>query len=165
MALLLAALAMAAGPAARLPDWMQGCWEQRSAERWTEECWSSARGNMMIGYSRSGEGGVLGEWEVMQIELVESDDPVIVPLTFSASPGGKGRTSFDWDRRPGPGIGFVNLGNDYPQRIRYWREGRELVAEISLGDGTKARRWRYGPQASRPAFPPPIPPAPSVRGR
>ena len=141
------ALAMAAASAVpALPAWMTGCWEQRAGERWTEECWSSPRGNMMIGYSRSGTGGVLDEWEVMQIEQVETDDPVIVPLTFSAAPKGGKRTTFDWRRDESDGVAFVNLEHAYPQIVRYWREGPDLVAEISLGDGSKARRWRYRPK-------------------
>jgi hypothetical protein len=42
-----------------------------------------------------------------------------------------------------PGITFVNAAHDYPQRIRYWRDGRDLMAEVSLADGSKAQRWRY----------------------
>lgn len=152
--LLIAAAFLAQGQAQlALPAWMEGCWEQRSGEQWTEECWSSPKGNMMIGYSRTGTGGVLDAWEVMQIEMVETDDPVIVPLTFSASPGGKGRTTFDWLRANVPGVTFVNLSNDYPQRIRYWREGRDLLAEISLADGSKPRRWRYSPSPRTPRAP------------
>jgi hypothetical protein len=98
---------------------------------------------MMIGYGRSGTGGVLDSWEVMQIEMIETDDPVIDPLTFYGSPGGQNRTGFSWDRRSGPGVTFVNAAHDYPQRIRYWREGKELVAETALSDGSKAQRWRY----------------------
>ena len=38
---------------------------------------------------------------------------------------------------------FENKGHDFPQRIRYWREGDALNAEVSLIDGGKAMRWRY----------------------
>jgi hypothetical protein len=139
------ALAAQAQQAPALPEWMAGCWESRSGDSWTEECWSRPRGGMMIGYGRSGTGGVLDSWEVMQIELVETDDPAIDPLTFYGAPEGRERTAFSWDRGSGPGLTFVNAGHDYPQRIRYWREGRDLVAETALADGSKARRWRYSP--------------------
>ncbi len=145
MWMLVAVIAAQATAQPALPEWMAGCWEQRAGERWTEECWSTARGGIMIGYSRSGEGGVLDLWEVMQIELVETDDPVIEPLIFWASPSGTARTKFAWVRSSEPGVTFVNLGNAYPQRIRYWREGRFLIAEIALADGSKRRRWRYSP--------------------
>ena len=42
-------------------------------------------------------------------------------------------------------IEFANPGHDYPQRIRYWREGDTLNAEISLMDGSRASRWSYSP--------------------
>lgn len=137
------AAALLAAQSAALPSWMVGCWEQRSQERWTEECWSSPRGGMMIGYSRSGEGGVLSEWEVMQIVHEETDDPAVDKLRFWASPGGGKRTMFAWVPDDKAGVAFFNMENDYPQKIRYWREGADLLAEISLGDGTKPRRWRY----------------------
>jgi hypothetical protein len=38
---------------------------------------------------------------------------------------------------------FVNPAHDYPQRIRYWQDGRRLNAEISLKDGSRAMRWLY----------------------
>jgi hypothetical protein len=148
MWLIAAAIAAADMQAPALPQWMAGCWESRSKETWTEECWSQPRGGIMFGYGRSGTGGVLDSFEVMQIEIVETDDPAIDPLTFYGAPGGQNRTAFSWVRGSGPGITFVNAGHDYPQRIRYRREGRDLIAEISLSDGSKARRWRYSPKGN-----------------
>ena len=129
-----------------LPAWMAGCWETKVGDEWTEECWTAPRAGIMLGNGRSGTGGVLKSWEVMQIELVETDDPAIDPLTFYGAPQGKDRTAFGWDRRRGPGITFVNAAHDYPQRIRYWREGKYLIAETALSDGSKAQRWRYSPK-------------------
>lgn len=144
----LAAIAAEGLPTPDLPAWMAGCWESRTGERWTEECWTAPRGNMMMGSSRTGSGGVLLEWETMQIFREETDDPAIPKMVFWGSPRGENRTRFDWAPANVPGVAFTNAGHDYPQRIRYWREGRELVAEISLADGSKPRRWRYSP-ASR----------------
>ncbi len=138
-----AAVTAATSQTPDMPHWMAGCWEQRSGERWTEECWSSPRGAMMIGYSRSGEGGILAEWEVMQIIHAETDDPAIPSMTFWAAPSGLKRTMFAWSPSKEPGVTFVNQQNDYPQRIRYWREGEHLMAEIASADGSRARRWRY----------------------
>ena len=166
LTLLAAAAAAQAAPAGPvMPDWMEGCWEQVARERWTEECWSSPRGAMMIGYSRSGQAGTVREWEVMQIVHSETDDPAVPWMTFAAAPQGVNRTTFAWVPSKEPGLTFVNLANDYPQRIRYWREGKELVAEIALGDGGKRQRWRYRPKPSAPAAPQRTRPAPSVRGR
>ena len=127
----------------KLPEWMAGCWEQRSGEGWTEECWTIPRAGMMMGSSRSGTGEVLSQWETMQIVREDTDDPAIPAMSFFGAPRGRNRTMFDWVPGKEPGLTFVNAGHDYPQRIRYWREGAELVAEISLLDGSKPMRWRY----------------------
>ena len=130
------------GPA--LPDWLAGCWEQREGERWTEECWTAPRGGMMIGSSRSGRGDDLLEWEVLRIERhVAAGDGPAAKLAYLASPGGRGWTFFAWSPTREEGLSFFNLANDYPQRIRYWRKGDRLVAEIAMADGSKPRRWEY----------------------
>ena len=144
MLVLIALAALQAADAPALPAWMEGCWEQKSGERWTEECWTGARGGMMLGSSRSGTGSRVDEWETMQIVLEdETDDPAVVRLAFFASPQGVNRTMFAWAPAKEPGVTFYNMENDYPQRIRYWREGEDLLAEIALADGRKPRRWRY----------------------
>ena len=146
MLLMFAAILAAEPQPLALPGWMAGCWEQREGENWTEECWTGPRARIMLGSGRSGTGGVLKSWEVMQIEMVETDDPAIDPLTFYGAPGGKNRTAFAWLRTSSdPGVTFVNAAHDYPQRIRYWRDGKYLMAETSLADGTKAQRWKYAP--------------------
>ncbi|MBH0014602.1 hypothetical protein I6F66_21375, partial [Pseudoalteromonas sp. NZS100_1] len=42
-------------------------------------------------------------------------------------------------------ISFANPDHDYPQRIRYWREGRLLMAETAMMDGSNAQNWTYAP--------------------
>lgn len=143
-----ALLLVAAGPAedgeAELPHWIAGCWEQRLGDRWTEECWTTPRGGMMLGSSRSGRGEKLLDWEALRIErnAAHGDGP-IARLAYLASPKGKGWTLFAWSRATEAGLTFFNLANDYPQRIRYWRQGEDLMAEIALADGSKSQRWHY----------------------
>jgi hypothetical protein len=147
MWLIFAALLAGEAQPLALPAWMAGCWEHRSESKWAEECWTGPRGGIMLGSGRSGTGGVLDSWEVMQIEMIETDDPAPDPLTFYGAPKGQNRTAFAWVRTSSePGITFVNAGHDYPQRIRYWRDGKYLMAEVSLADGSKAQRWRYAPK-------------------
>lgn len=141
-AALLVAVQAAGEP--QLPGWMAGCWEQRTGDRWTEECWTSPRGGLMLGSSRSGRGDRVLEWESLRIQRdSEAGGGRIVPLAYLASPGGRGWTAFVWSPSPEPGVTFLNAAHDYPQRIRYWREGEALVAEISLADGSRPRRWRF----------------------
>ena len=141
--LLMIAQVVAAASVPQMPAWMAGCWEQRSGSKWIEECWTGARGGLMIGSSRTGQGGKVAEWETMQIVVApEPRDASVPPMAFWASPGGTGRTVFEWVPSDKAGVTFANPKHDYPQRIRYWREGNELLAEISRTDGTGARRWR-----------------------
>ncbi len=126
-----------------LPLWMAGCWESRSALSITTECWSMPEGPAMRGESISKVAGKTDEHEKMEIVHAETDDPAIAWMTFWAIPHGGTRTRFDWVPSREPGLTFMNASHDYPQRIRYWREGKHLMAEIALADGSKARRWRY----------------------
>src|SRR5690349_4453127 len=143
MWLMLIAAVAAEAPETLPPRWMAGCWEQRTGENWTEECWTVPRGGMMLGSGRSGKGDMVRDWEVMQIMTVDSDDPAVPRATFYGAPKGEGRTPFHIVQDGQPGVTFMNAEHDYPQRIRYWREAEELVAEVALKDGSKAMRWRY----------------------
>ncbi len=122
--------------AGAMPGWMAGCWVERDQSAWTEECWTSARGGVMIGSGRAGAGDTVRTWETMQI-LREPKG-----LAFYAAPRGLNRTRFQ-ARMDGEGVTFVNPANDYPQRIRYWREGEFLLAEIAMTDGSRAKRWKF----------------------
>jgi len=120
------------------PGWMTGCWSQQDPPKWTEECWMAPRGGVMLGAGRAGAGDKLDEWEAMQI-MPGTDGKLI----YWAAPGGGARVAFTEVSRGSGEIVFANAAHDYPQRIRYWREGAMLNAEISLIDGSKALRWQY----------------------
>lgn len=129
---------------AELPAWMAGCWTQTTGDRWTEECWTSPRAGIMLGSGRSGRGEVLDTWETMQMVVdVQKSDGGRTPVGFFAAPYGGDRVLFAW--RPGADGGdavtFENPDHDYPQRIRYWRMGDRLEAEISRLDGSRIYRW------------------------
>jgi hypothetical protein len=143
-ALAWAMLIGAADEQPNLPGWMAGCWERTNGDRWTEECWTEPRAGIMRGSGRSGRGDHLEEWESMQIILAApSDTGEIVKMAFFAAPGGGKRTLFAWSPTKGDGVAFFNAAHDYPQRIRYWRNGEELVAEIAMADGSRAKQWHY----------------------
>ncbi len=139
-ALFIAALPLPAQPQATpaLPGWMAGCWVETKGEAWTEECWTIARAGLMLGSGRSGQGDRLGTWEVMQIIAAPDSS-----IAFFAAPGGVGRTRFVRASGGADEVIFINADNDYPQRIRYWREGGALNAEIALQDGSKPMRWSF----------------------
>lgn len=136
------AIAQSAEP--ELPSWLAGCWEMRDGERWAEECWTIPRGGMMLGSGRSGSADRVSSWESMRISLDEPNgDGPVIRMAFAASPHGKGWTTFGWSPSEEAGVTFHNVANDYPQRVRYWREGELLKAEISLADGTRPTRWTF----------------------
>lgn len=135
---LLALAGIGAADAPALPGWMAGCWEQVGGDRWTEECWMAPRGGMMLGSGRSGRGAAVREWEATQI-VAERDGR----LVYWASPGGAARIAFPMASRTADEIVFANPAHDYPQRIRYWRQGAMLGAETSLADGGRPARWMY----------------------
>ena len=131
-------MAQAATATMPMPSFLAGCWEQRSAEKWTEECWTAPRGQMMLGSAREGSGDKVNHWEWMRIE--QGSDGA---LTFYASPKGAPPAAFKASAATESEITFVNAGHDYPQRIRYSRTTAGIEAEISLADGSKPNRWSY----------------------
>jgi hypothetical protein len=136
--LLIAAFAQAADtPGAAMPAWMAGCWEHRSGDKWTEECWTGARAGQMMGSSRSGKGEALQWYEHTRITAEGG------AITFCALPKGQAGGCFKATKVTGSEIVFENAAHDFPQRISYAREGNELVAQISDLKGERPQRWRY----------------------
>jgi hypothetical protein len=133
--------------AAEVPNlaWLEGDWcTQRANGRQTCEHWGPARGGTMLGTSQTVRDGRTREFEFMRIvTAAPNGDGPIIRLGFIALPNGKNETMFAWSPDRGPGVTFFNVANDYPQRIRYWRVGNKLHAEIALADGSKPVRWVY----------------------
>jgi hypothetical protein len=134
-------LALSSGAwAGELPDWLTGEWQQQAGDRWSEEVWTLPRGGTMIGVGRTGRGESLRSWEVMRIVRAADGS-----LTFHGAPEGGAATAFPAVEQGVRDITFANPDHDYPQRIRYWREGRLLMAETSKMDGSGAQNWTYSP--------------------
>ena len=126
---------------APFPTWLAGAWAlSGEGERWTEEFWTHPRAGMMIGASREGRGETLRSWESIRILRTDDGSLAYVPMPNVGTP-----VEFALSGQGTRMIEFANPGHDYPQRIRYWREGDTLNAEISLMDGSRASRWSYSP--------------------
>lgn len=148
--LVLAALSGSLSSAARaaddagLPGFMAGTWMMEDGAEWSDELWTDVKGNIMLGVSRSGFGTEVKVWELARIERKPDGS-----ISFFAQPNGRAPTEFRQALRSADSVEFANPANDFPQRIRYWRQGQLLMAEISKLDGSDAVRWNY-----RPVIPP-----------
>ncbi len=121
-----------------LPAWMTGNWCTAGprSDR-TCEYWTSSDGGIMLGASITTKGGKAAEWEQLRIATVDGS------ISYIASPGGMPAVAFRVSASTSRSLTFTKPDHDYPQRIRYWRDGAALIAEISLADGSKAKQWRY----------------------
>lgn len=132
---------LSAQSAARsLPEWMAGTWMTEDGATWSDEVWTDARGGLMLGIARTGFGPRLDSWELAQIR-----QRLDGTIAFVAQPRGKDASEFPMVLVSEEAIEFANPAHDYPQRIRYWRQGKLLMAEISKIDGSQAMRWNYRP--------------------
>jgi hypothetical protein len=107
---------------------------------WSDEMWTDPRGGLMLGIARMGFGPQLRSWELTQIRQ-KSDGSI----SFFAQPTGRPATEFPMVLVSAEAIEFANPAHDYPQRIRYWRQGKLLMAETSKIDGSEVMRWNYRP--------------------
>src|SRR5262245_14193876 len=122
-----------------MPAFLAGCWEEaRPDQGWTEECWTRARGGLMIGSGRDGKADSVRHWEWMRIERAADGT-----VTFFGSPKGAAPVPFKATASDNTSITFVNAAHDYPQRVSYKLTADALEAEISLADGSKPNRWSY----------------------
>lgn len=94
----------------------------------------------MIGAARMGDGDRHGVWEHTRILRMPDGS-----LSFYAQPRGAPATEFRLHDRVSQMVEFANPDHDYPQRVRYWRDGRALKAHISRMDGSDAAEWDYAP--------------------
>lgn len=129
-----------APPTARVDDlaWMSGRWVNEANGRWTEEVWAEPRGGAMLGFSRSGRGESLREFEFLRLAAGPDGTP-----TYFAQPGGGAAVAFRLVARDATSATFENPAHDYPQRVRYRRFGRSMTATISSIDGSGERSWSF----------------------
>jgi len=139
-AIVLAGLMLHGAPAIAAPlDWLVGRWCTDDGPVRTCEHWSRFRGGVMQGGAATTRGGKVIEREEAAIRSG------LHGMIYFASPEGRPAVTFHEVRSGYQSILFESGAHDYPQRIRYWRSGPDLMAEIALADGSKARRWRYRP--------------------
>lgn len=133
-------MGQATPPAASVNDlaWMSGRWEAAGNGSWTEETWSTPRDGMMLGFSRSMREDVGGDFEFLRLAPGGDGTP-----TYFAQPRGGAPVAFRLVAHDANSATFENPDHDYPQRIRYRRYGRSMVAIISSIDGSGERSWNF----------------------
>ncbi|RYY22725.1 MAG: hypothetical protein EOP62_22490 [Sphingomonadales bacterium] len=118
--------------------WLVGKWcaEPSASGRVTCEQWQPMAGGVMQGKSTTQHAGLY---------TVEPMTITVEPgrLVYHAEPPKQAPTDFYAVAAEGQAVRFENKAHDYPQVVRYWREGELLMAEISLADGSKPMRWVY----------------------
>lgn len=119
-------------------DWMAGHWCGKHGSAQIEEYWTQPAGAAVLGVSRTLRDGRMVGFEYMRIESREGRPH------FVAQPGGAPATAFalvDPDAEPpAQAAHFHNPAHDFPQSVRYWRDGDLLRAEISGPDGQGGER-------------------------
>lgn len=127
---------------AQAPDlsWMVGHWctEPRNGATICET-WTPVQGGAMRGKGTTQKAGKVTTNEAMTI-LIDESGMVFHAEPTNQSPADFRAARFDAKARS---VTFEDATHDYPQRVRYWREGEALLAEISLIDGSKAMRWTF----------------------
>lgn len=118
--------------------WMSGRWLAEQDGRWTEEHWSAPRASTMMGYSWTGQGTNISEYEYLRLQSGENDE-----IVYLALPNGRAGVGFYLSRTEGTSATFENPTHDFPQLIRYVRNGDVMVATISKMDGSNAMSWTY----------------------
>lgn len=137
----------ASEPTSPFFDWFTGCWASEDGAM--REVWSAMEGDLLFGYSVNIDldqdrypGQQVTFFEQMRIDLIEDEDH---PPAFYAYPAGKGPTQFVRTHFGDATVTYENADNDFPQRIRYWREGAQLKAEISTLDQATAYQFSFIP--------------------
>lgn len=135
----LTVLALILGPSAAAsagePDmtfgWLEGCWQ--TEDGLTTEVWSEDHGTARFGYAVTldAEGRATFFEQTLIHQAGEN-------WLFTALTRGNGvPVSFELTGREAAAAIFENPAHDFPQRIRYYRAGDELRADVSTLDNSR----------------------------
>lgn len=117
--------------------WLTGTWVMEAGGT-TEEQWTPAAGGAMLGTSRTIARGRMVAFEYLRI--VERDGG----LVYIPQPNGRPPTEFVLTAMSASEVVFENPTHDFPQVIRYARQGDdELVVTISATGGLRPRGFRF----------------------
>ena len=108
--------------------WLVGCWV--APDNSAQEVWVAENNRSLAGFGVAIDDSRVVFYEVLSIR--PSDDGSWI---YSAHPSGQNPTSFAASKISKNSAVFANPDHDYPQEIRYTRDGDRLDATISLLGG------------------------------
>jgi hypothetical protein len=118
--------------------WMSGCWELRSPTRLIEERWTTPRGGLMLGTSRTSRNDSIVEFEQLRIET-RSDG-----VYYVASPSRQATTAFKASVILDSAVVFENPEHDFPKEVAYRKAGPDsIIASIEGPRGGQTRSIAY----------------------
>lgn len=127
-------LAAGADTASADLDWLEGCWVSDDGS--SREVWVVDDNDLLVGFSVSLDGAKFAFYELLSIRRNDDGE-----WSYHAHPSGQASTRFDAVEIADQSVLFVNPDHDYPQEIRYRREGDVLYASISLLGGENPRSF------------------------
>lgn len=114
--------------------WLAGCWV--SPDGSDQEVWVVEARRSLAGFAVSVADSQTSFYEIMSIKPGEDGS-----WNFTAHPSGQAAASFAAVEIDESSVVFANPDHDYPQEIRYKREGVNLYASISLLGGVDSRSF------------------------
>jgi hypothetical protein len=138
VALLLAAGSLTAAAQSAMPVFIAGCWsgEHADTRRSSYEVWIAPKAERMLGVSQTVRPDRT-EFEFLRIERAGGQ------VDYVAQPSGRPPTRFRMGDASATHAEFANPEHDFPQRIRYAREGDLLRAELSGGNPVRRIEFRF----------------------
>lgn len=144
---LLLMAATAGAPARALPEpvsisalaWLAGSWGGTQDGVASEEHWTSAAGDGLVGMHKDVKAGKMTGFEFLRVEVDGQRR-----ICYVSMPGGAPPTSFCAVEVGERRVVFENREHDFPQRILYWLDGEgRLHARIegAAGSGERAMEW------------------------
>ena len=115
-------------------SWLVGCWATR--DKSAQEVWVADSDRSLAGFGVTISESAVAFYEVLSIK--QSDDG---SWTYTAHPSGQESASFVAVEMSEKSVVFANPNHDYPQEIRYRREGNQLYAMVSLLGGVNPRSF------------------------
>lgn len=147
--LLLTAAGHLAGESAPAPistlAWLAGSWSGEKDGVTSEEHWTSAAGDGLVGMHKDVKAGKMTGFEFLRIE-VDAQRRVC----YVSMPGGAPPTSFCAIEVGAQRVVFENREHDFPQRILYWLDAAgELHARIEGPQGGReaSEEWIWSRSA------------------